>query len=171
MIFGVRLLLCLPLLAVVAQAQTQPNSYTVLVKQRGSDAIGPVLQRAVEQRLKQRSSGNLSVKTGTSDYVELVTLEADPAHPGEASFVSIVVSTMIPGTWDIPYQWYHKALIVKKSEVDTVASIFLDDLSASWCNVAKSSLSPCPAEAPWTGVPQSPTERPVAKPKTSAPAR
>ena len=144
MMFGVRLLLCLSLLCVVAQAQHRANSYSISVKQTGSDAIGPLLRRSMEQKLNQRRSRNVSFKAGTSDYVELVTLEADPSHPGKASFVSIVVSSMIPGDWPVPNEWYHKVLVVKKSDVDSVASLFLDDLSASRCLMLKSSLSPCP---------------------------
>ncbi|HET9282077.1 MAG TPA: hypothetical protein VFR24_08960 [Candidatus Angelobacter sp.] len=166
MMFAVRLLLCLSLLGVVAQAQHQANSYSIGVKQTGSDVVGKLLRQAMEEKLKQKNGANGKVKAGTSDEIELVTLD-DPSYPGEASFVSIVVSTMIPGTWDVPNQWYHKVLLVKKSDVDAVASLFLDDLSASWCNVLKSSLSPCPAEAPWIGVPQSVPERPVAKPQRS----
>lgn len=166
MMFAVRLLLCLSLLGAAAQAQHQANSYSIGIKQTGSDVVGKLLRQSMEEKLKQKNGGNGRVKAGTSDEIELVTLD-DPSRPGEASFVSIVVSTMIPGTWDIPNQWYHKVLLVQKSDVDAVASLFLDDLSASQCNMLKSSLSPCPAEAPWIGVPQSVPERPVAKPQRS----
>ena len=136
------------------------------MKQTGSDVVGNLFRLALEQKFKTITPSRPgSPKSATYDYVELVTLESDPAHPGEASFVSIVVSTMIPGTWDIPNEWYHKVLLIKKSDVDAVASLFLDDLSASRCNTLKSSLSPCPAEAPWIGVPQSVPERPVDKPQ------
>jgi hypothetical protein len=167
--FTVRVVLCLSLLGAVAQGQRRAKSTDIRVNHSGSDAIGSLLRRAMEEKLKQRSSGLIG--NVAQDYVELVTLEADPAHPGEASFVSIVVKSMIQGGWPVPDQWYHKVLLVKKSDVNAVASMFLDDLSASWCNEIKSSLSPCPAEAPWTGVPQSPAERPVAKPKSTAPVR
>ena len=166
-----RLILCLCLLGAAAQCQNGARSTDISVNQTGTDAIGPLLRRAMEQKVKQRHAGLVGASASGKDYVELVTLEADPAHPGEASFVSIVVKSMIPGGWPVADQWYHKVLIVKKLEVDAVASMLLDDLSASFCNVLKSSLSPCPAEAPWIGIPQSPAERPVAKPKPSAPAR
>lgn len=166
MMVPIRLLVCLSLLGVVAQAQHQANSYSITVRQTGSDLVGALLRRAMEQKFKIITRGHAgNVKNGTHDYVELVTLDSDPAHPGEASFVSIVVSSMMPGGWPVPDQWYHKVLVVKKSEIDAVVSTFMDDLSASSCNVLKSSLSPCPAEAPWIGVPQSVPERPVVKPQ------
>ncbi|HET9366172.1 MAG TPA: hypothetical protein VFP71_14295, partial [Candidatus Angelobacter sp.] len=87
MMFAVRLLLCLSLLGAAAQAQHQANSYSIGIKQTGSDVVGKLLRQSMEEKLKQKNGGNGRVKAGTSDEIELVTLD-DPSRPGEASFVS-----------------------------------------------------------------------------------
>lgn len=84
MMLAVRLLLCLLLLGVVAQAQHQASSYSITVRQTGSDLVGTLLRRAMEQKFKIINHGHdANAKNGTQDYVELVTLESDPLILGK----------------------------------------------------------------------------------------
>lgn len=135
---------------------------SVSVRQIGTDAIGPLIKRALQDELKKSGTPDADqAKSGFRHFIELVTLDAGGTLNGESSFVSVVISSMTPGGWPTPDQWYHKVMLVKRAEIPQIAARLIKDMEASWCNVIKSSLSPCPAEEPWPGGPQTPDNRPV----------
>jgi hypothetical protein len=158
-------------LSLISIAPAQMAKTSMSVRQTGSDVIGPLLKQALQNEFrKSRYADADQAKDGFRHFVELVSLDAGGTKDGESSFVSVVVSSMTPGGDAIPFQWYHKVILVKRTEIPQIATRLMKDLWASWCNEIKSSLSPCPAEEPWPGNPQTPDNRPVRRPSV-APTR
>jgi hypothetical protein len=151
------LLVCI--LSLISIAPTQTLKASVRVRQTGTDAVGPLLKQALQNEFKKSGYSDADQAKTTSYFIELVTLDAGAARDGKSSFVSVVISSIIPGGWPTPYQWYHKVMLVKEAEVPQIAARIVKDMQASVCNISTSSLSPCPAEEPWPGVPQSPDNR------------
>ena len=138
-------------LASIVFVQAQMAKTSVSVRQVGTDAIGPLLKQAVQAELKKSGIPDADqANSGFRHFIELVTLDSGTRN-GELSFVSVVISSMTPGGWPTPDQWYHKVILVKRNDVPQVATRLIKDMWASWCNEIKSSLSPCPAEEPWPG--------------------
>jgi hypothetical protein len=165
----IRLLVCFLSLVSIASAQMAKTS--VSVRQTGNDTVGPLLKQAVQDEIKKLGYPDAhQANNGFRYFIELITLDTAETKDGGSSFVSVVISSMTPGGWPTPDQWYHKVILVNRAEVPQIAARIIKDMNASWCNVIKSSLTPCPAEEPWPGVPQTPDNRPVQRPQV-APTR
>lgn len=163
---AIRWLVCSLLLVSIASAQMAKTS--VSVRQTGNDVVGQLLKQAVQDEIKKSGYPADQAKNGFRHFIELISVDAhemkEDAHKtkdGELSFVSVVISSMTPGGGPIRDQWYHKVILVKRAEVPQIAARIVNDMEASWCNEIKNSLTPCPAEEPWPGVPQRPDNRPV----------
>jgi hypothetical protein len=141
-------------------AQAQMAKTSVSVRQVGTDAVGPLFKQAVQDELKKSGISDAhQANSGFRHFIELVSLDAGVTQNGESSFVSVVISSMTPGGWPAPDQWYHKVILIKRGDVPQVATRLIKDMWASWCNQIKNSLSPCTAEEPWPGIPQAPDNR------------
>jgi hypothetical protein len=148
-------------LSPIVFARAQMAKTSVSVRQIGTDAIGPLLEQAVQAELKKSGISDANqANSGFRHFIELVTLDGGIQN-GESSFVSVVISSLTPNGWPTPDLWYHKVILVKREDVPHAAARLVNDMWASWCNHIKSSLNPCPAEEPWPGKPQIPDNRPV----------
>ena len=66
---------------------------------------------------------------------------------GKRSVVSVVIEEFgVPNSYPVATMWYHKAIIVDKNLVGTIAKDLLYDMDARSCSHNKSSVGGCPKE-------------------------
>ena len=145
---------------------SQQGKTLVSVLRTGNDSVGSLFAISLNQAISKSSrykivfedqqksdSEKIDAKIlgtatkGLEFYIELSTIAVDDRTGHQSSAVSVVVENMgLPNSWPVPYMWYHKIIVVRREQVDTMATQLLADMDARWCRTIKNSNIGCPQE-------------------------